>query len=320
MEKRRIGKSNIEINPLGSGCAAIGGYYTRNGQVASRGTIDDNESINAIHAALSHGIQLFDVANMYGAGHAERILGQALQGKRQQAILQVKFGASFDEVTKAQIDYDGLIEPVWIRNSLEGSLRRLQTNYVDIFQFQIGEYPLDGIPAILETLEDLIRAGKIRSYSMGTPHIDRARLFVEAPHCANIITNHNILMDAPEMLALLEQHKVALLAGIPFYLGLLTGKYTTASDFGDDDLRKRFDFSQERFQGLFSKIDVIKDILRSDGRTIAQGALAWLWARHLLTIPLPGFKTVKQVEENARALEYGALSDEQMQEISRILS
>ena len=321
MQKRKLGKSDLSIRPLGLGCAAIGGYYTRGGRVVSRGTVDDKETIQAIHAALAQNIQLFDVANIYGAGHAERILGQALSGgKREQAIIQTKFGASFDEVTRAQIDYEGLIEPLWIRNSLEGSLRRLQTDYIDIFQFQIADYALEGIPAIIDLLNNLVAEGKIRSYSMGTGNIEQARLFVEAPYCANIITNHNVLTDAQDMLTLLEQHQVALLAGLPFFMGLLTGKYNTESKFEENDIRSIIDLTQGRFHEVLSKLDAIKDILQSDGRTVAQGALAWLWARHPLIVPLPGFKTVEQVEENAKALEFAALSQTQMDEIASILN
>jgi len=321
MDNRTLGKSGISIQPLGLGCAAIGGYYTRNGRIASRGEVDDRESIRAIHAALDHGVQLFDVANMYGAGHVERLLGDALRdGKREQAILHVKFGASFDEVTKRQIEYEPPLEPQWIHWSLEGSLRRLQTDYIDVFQFQIADYPLEHLGDIIGVLNDLVEQGKIRSYSLGTGDVERATTFAEAPHCADIITNHNVLMDAPEMLNLVEKHGVALLAGIPFYIGLLTGKYSPQTRFPANDLRHQFDFALQRFSDLFGRLDAITDILQSDGRTIAQGALAWIWARHDASIPLPGFKTVLQVEDNAGALAFGPLTYEQMNAIDAILS
>ena len=321
MDKRKLGKSGIEIKPVGAGLAAIGGYYTRGGRVASRGEVDDAESIRAIHAALAHEISLFDVGNIYGAGHAERILGKALaDGKRQQAVIQTKFGASFDEVTRRQIDYEERYHPEWIVNSLEGSLRRLRTEYVDIFQFQIADYPPEHLPEIITVLDDLVQQGRIRAYSIGTREIDRARLFAEAPHCAAIITNQNIFMDAPEMLALLETYDVALLAGLPFYMGLLTGKYSSDSVFAEDDVRQRFDLSSARFAGVLSTLDNMRDILQSEGRTIIQGALAWIWTRHPLSIPVPGFKTVAQIEENAAALNFGTLTSGQMAQIAEFIA
>lgn len=321
MKNRVLGKSKIEIKPLGLGCAAIGGYYTRNGRVVSRGQIDDHETIRAIHTALDHEIQLFDVANIYGAGHAERILGKALsQGKRQQTILQVKFGASFDEVTRRQIDYKGKYDTAWIANSIEGSLRRLQTDYIDILQFQIADYEIEWLPEIIDALGRFVLTGKIRAYSYGTGDVERARLFAEAPYCAAIITNHNILTNHPALFTLLDTHHVALLAGLPFFTGLLTGKYTKESIFADDDLRHTFDFHSPRFAGVFEKIDAVSDILQSEGRTTAQGALAWIWANHPSSIPIPGFKTAEQVKENASAVELGPLNDTQMMQITDILN
>ncbi|MEM7801147.1 MAG: aldo/keto reductase [Chloroflexota bacterium] len=318
MEKRKLGRLNESILPLGLGCAAIGGYYTRSGRVASRGEIDDQESIRAIHAALSHGIRLFDVANIYGAGHAERILGQALRGQRDKALLQVKFGASFDEVTRTQIDYEGEVTPAMIRASLEGSLRRLQTDYIDIFQFQIAEYPLEQIPPLIDFLEQLVVEGKIRSISFGTPRVEAAALFAASPHCATIITGHNLLMDVPEMLDMLDEADVALLAGIPLFLGFLSGKYTANHLFSKEDLRASVIANTPNMPQRLQTIAELKPLLTAGGRSMVQGALAWLWGRHRLTIPLPGFKTADQVEELVGALNHGPLSSNQIKEIGQL--
>lgn len=312
MEKRQLGKLGEKILPLGFGCAAIGGGYTRNGRFASRGIIDEAEIRRAIDIALSNGIQLFDVANIYGAGDAERLLGNALAGRRQQAILQVKFGASFDEVTRTQIDYEGEISEAMVRNSLVGSLRRLQTDYIDIFQFQIGNYPREKLPEMVGLLEQLVTEGQIRSYSYGTGEIEQLRPFVEAPYCATVITNHNVLMDQPDLLTYLATQSVSLLAGVPLYMGLLTGKVTANSQFDAQDLRASWPLDSPQFGTLLSKIEALREILTSGGRTIAQGALAWLWARHPITIPVPGFRTAAQVENSIGALTFGPLSASEM--------
>ncbi|MEM7119277.1 MAG: aldo/keto reductase [Chloroflexota bacterium] len=317
MEKRQLGKLGEKIVPLGFGCAAIGGAYTRNGRFASRGSIDTNEIRRAIDIALSNGIQLFDVGNIYGAGDAERLLGQALGRRRQQAILQVKFGASFDEVTRTQIDYEGEISEAMVRNSLAGSLRRLQTDYIDIFQFQVGNYPQEKLPKMVELLEKLVAEGQIRSYSYGTGDIEQLRPFVEAPHCATVITNHNVLMDQAALLDYLAAEGVALLAGVPFYMGLLTGKINAHSQFDAQDVRAGWPLDSPRFASLLGKIEALREVLTSSGRTMAQGALAWLWARHPITIPVPGFRTVAQVENSLAAIAFGPFAEAEMEAIQR---
>ncbi|MEM7334173.1 MAG: aldo/keto reductase [Chloroflexota bacterium] len=319
MEKRKLGKLNEWIAPLGLGCAAIGGFYTRNGRIASRGDVDDQETIRAVHAAIDHQIQLFDVANIYGAGHAERVLGQALQGKRERAILQVKFGASFDEVMKAQIDFEGDVTETMIRHSLEGSLRRLQTDYVDIFQFQNAGYPKEKIPELLLVLERLVAEGKIRSISFGTPNVETAELFAASSHCATIITGHNVFMDVAEMLAMLARHDVALLAGVPLFMGFLSGKYNANSTFDENDLRATMPLQSGGLADRLEQVELLRDVLCENGRSLVQGAICWLWSRHSLTIPLPGFKTVAQVEELAKAASFGSFNAGQMDRISQIL-
>ncbi len=321
MQDRKLGKSSILIRPLGFGCAAIGGYYTRNGQVNSRGSVDPMEITRAIHTATDQGIALFDVANIYGAGDAERLLGQALAegGRRQKAVLQVKFGASFDEVTRTQIDYSNRLEKSWIINSLHGSLRRLQTDVIDIFQFQIADYPLEWLSEVLDTLDELVAGGKIRAYSIGTGDLDRIRLFAERDHCATVIHTLNVLNDAPLVLPALSEYGVASLAGMPLYLGILSGRYNPKMNFDTDDLRGRLNFQEGRFAEALQQVALIRDILESNGRTLAQGALAWIWARAEHTVPVPGFKTVTHVESSIAALEKGPLTPDQMRQIDELL-
>lgn len=319
IEARKLGKLNQTVTPIGFGCAAIGGFYTRNGRVASRGNVDNNESTGAIHAALDSGIKLFDVANIYGAGHAERILGQAIKSRRQDAILQVKFGASFDEVRKAQIDYEGELRPEMISNSVTGSLRRLQTDYIDILQLQNADYPAEAIPPLIEQLNKMVIDGLIRAYSFGTPNVSKAELFAQAPHCATIITGHNVQMDAADMLTMLEKHDIALLAGVPLFMGFLSGKYDQTATFPADDQRHAMPLTSGGLAIMLEKINRLREPLTSNGRTMVQGALSWLWSRHHLTIPVLGFKTADQVREATNALTFGTFSAGKMNEIKLIV-
>ena len=172
----------------------------------------------------------------------------------------------------------------------------------------------------LERLDALVAEGKIRSYGWSTDDLERARFFAEGPHCAAIQHDLNVIRDAPQMLALCDEFGLASLDRSPLLRGALTGKYSVSSAFHPDDLRHRENFRREWLEPTLDKLDALRHILTSSGRTLAQGALAWIWARGARTIPIPGFKTVAQVEENANAMRHGALSGSQMAQIAAIIS
>jgi aryl-alcohol dehydrogenase-like predicted oxidoreductase len=127
------------------------------------------------------------------------------------------------------------------------------------------------------------------------------------------------MFDAPEMLAVCDGFDQASIARSPLGLGLLTGKYTTDSTFLENDWRQSDYFREEWIIPILGKLDAVRDILTSGGRTLAQGALAWIWARSECTIPIPGFRTAAQVEENARAMEFGPLDEEQVRQVDELL-
>jgi aryl-alcohol dehydrogenase-like predicted oxidoreductase len=326
MLTRTLGKSGIEVSAMGLGCWAIGGplWYPEgtNRLPLCWGKVDDDESIWAIHRALDLGVNFFDTADSYGAGHSERVLGRALVGKRHQVIVATKFGEVFDEETRDWLGYphpDGVITPAFIRQSCEASLRRLDTDYVDLYQFHWKDYDPNLAADLLPVLEDLVAEGKIRWYGWSTPHTERARVFAAGEHCVAIQYNYNIFERNPEMLALCEEYNLVSIARGPLAMGLLTGKFRPDSQIPQDDIRSLlWDLQGEEARQL-DMLQAIHEILTQDGRTLPQAALGWLWARGLQIIPITGFKTVKQVEENAGALAFGPLSDEQMQEIDRVL-
>lgn len=319
---RTLGRSGIKVSAVGMGCWAIGGQD--GGDLPSGyGSVDDEESIRAIHRALERGVTLFDTAAVYGCGHSERILGQALGKQRQNVIIATKFGAQFDEATRRVTGgFDP--SPTYIRQSCEASLRRLQTDYIDLYQFHENHYDLERALEVREILEQLVAEGKIRFYGWSTDDPERARMFAQGPHCTAIQHNLNILADKPEMLAVCEENDLASINRGPLAMGLLTGKYTSRDHFGQQDIRSsQFSwnpFNNERFPGLLQQLEKVRDILTSNGRTLAQGALAWIWARSERTIPIPGFKTVEQVEENVGAMNFGPLSQSQMDVIEALLS
>jgi aryl-alcohol dehydrogenase-like predicted oxidoreductase len=316
--QRTLGRSGLTVSALGLGCWAIGGpWFWLDGQ-GGWGDIDDNESVRAIHRAIDLGVNFFDTAANYGTGHSERILARALTGKRDQVLLATKFGFKVDEAEKRVTfrDDDHLLH---VRNECEASLRRLNTDVIDLYQLHVWDYPVEKVPAMLDLLESLVAEGKIRYYGWSTDSAEGARVFAEGKHCVAIQHDLNVVLDAPEMIALCEELNIASVNRSPLARGALSGKYSRDTKFPQNDVRND-EWSRDRFLvPTLDQLEKIREILTSNGRTLVQGALAWIWARSEKTIPIPGFKTVTQVEENARAMEFGPLTPEQMKEIDTLL-
>jgi aryl-alcohol dehydrogenase-like predicted oxidoreductase len=280
------------------------------------GQVEDSESIRAIGRALDLGITFFDTADEYGCGHSETILGKALSSARSQVVVATKFGFTFSEETREVTGKDA--SPAYIRRACEASLRRLNTDFIDLYLLHIRDLELKAAQTALETLEDLVLEGKIRWYGWSTDDPQRARCFAQGRHCAAVEHRLNVLLDAPEMLAACQELDLASINRIPLLMGVLSGKYTPDHLPPKDDVRSVF-FHHSRFEEDVERIQRVRAILTRDGRTLAQGALAWILSRSPITIPIPGFRTQKQVEENAGTLAVMPLAAEEMEEIRSIL-
>ena len=321
---RKLGKSGIEVSPMGLGCWAIGGPFWAGETPQGWGEVDDEESIRAIHAGIDLGVTLFDTANVYGAGHSERVLARAFAGRRSQVVIATKFNAVFNETTRQVTGSD--TSPAGIRAACEDSLHRLNTDYIDLYQFHDNGYPPEKAEPVRETLEGLVKEGKIRAYGWSTDFPERLEVFAQGPKCAAVQLQLNVLDDNPAILALCDKYDLAALNRGPLAMGLLTGKYTSETKPSADDVRgvkspewmKYFKNGKPNPEWL-SKRGAVRAILASNGRSVAQGALAWLWARSPKTLPIPGFRTVAQVKENAGAMQFDPLTMEQMREIDKLL-
>ncbi len=324
INSRTLGRSGIEVSPMGLGCWAIGGPFWAGETPQGWGEVDDEESIRAIHAALDLGITLFDTANVYGAGHSERVLARAFAGIRSRVVIATKFNAVFDETTRQVTGSD--TSQAGIRAACDDSLRRLNTDYIDLYQFHDNDFPPDKAESVRETLERLVEEGKIRSYGWSTDYPDRVEVFAQGPKCAAIQLQLNVMDNNSAVIALCEKYDLAALNRGPLAMGLLTDKYSAETKLAVDDVRgkkspewmKYFKDGKPNPEWL-SKREAVRQILTSNGRSVAQGALAWLWARSQKTLPIPGFRTVKQVDENARAMQFGPLTPEQMRQIDGLL-
>ena len=320
MDPRKLGRSNIKISPIGLGCYAIGGTFKiENGKPWGWSDVEDAESIRAIHAGLELGINFLDTAQAYGCGHSETVIGKAIKGRRDKVVLATKFGKQIDEVNKQVLGSS--IAPSDIKQGCEDSLRRFGTDYIDLFQWHESSGALEDVPAVIAVLEELVAEGKIRYYGWSTDDPERVRAFAQNKNCVAVQNRMHVFDTPTELLALCDELNLASINRGPLMMGILTGKFNADSKFDEQDVRHslRFDFSQGRLSEILAKVESIREILTADGRTMAQGALGWILAKSNRTIPIPGFKNVKQVEQNAGVLDYGPLTSEQLEEIDKIL-
>jgi aryl-alcohol dehydrogenase-like predicted oxidoreductase len=280
------------------------------------GDVDDDQSIRALHRALDLGITFFDTSDVYGCGHSERILGKTFAGMRDEVVIATKFGNQFDENTRQITGFSG--DPDFIRNACDASLRRLQTDYIDLYQFHIGDYDLARAEDVLETLERLVDVGKIRWYGWSTDEPERADFFTQGKHYVAVQQRLNLFEGNTETLSVCEEYGLASINRSPLAKGLLTGKFSADSALPQNDVRHSWDFRRGEQARQLRTVERLREVLTEDGRTLTQAALGWLWARSQVTIPIPGFKNAEQVTENVGALKYGPLRADQMEEVAEL--
>lgn len=323
MEQRVLGRSGIKVSPMGLGSWAIGGQFYMDNKIDGYGETDDRMSIAAIQTALDLGINFIDTSDSYGIGHSEQLIGEAIKGRRSEIVLATKFGYIGSEATKTLHGYN--VSPDYIERACDASLKRLQTDYIDLYQLHVWEIGLSEIESVIPTLEKLVSKGKIRTYGWSTDLTSGARLFAEQQNCSAIQQQLNILEGNQDIIKLCEEKGLASINRSPLAMGFLSGKFKRDTMIPKDDVRG----AGHSWVGIFKdgkpnpaaydKLTAIRDILTTGGRTLVQGSLAWIWAKSGVTIPIPGFKTVEQIKENAKAMDFGPLSQDQMMEIDKIL-
>lgn len=305
---------------LGMGCWAIGGPWTAGGEPAGWGVVDDAESIRAIHAAVDGGVRFFDTAQAYGAGHSETVLGQALQG-RDDVRIATKVGLAIDPAQRALIGEDLL----GIAASIDASLRRLQRPRIDLVLLHLNSLPIAQAEGVFDTLDTLRDAGKIAAYGWSTDYPDRAAAFANRPGFVAIEHAMNVFFRADALMPEIERHDLMSINRSPLAMGLLGGKYASGTRIGAQDIRGRNMDWMDYFKdgqiapAFANALTAVRDLLQTGGRTLPQGAIAWLWGRSDRTLPIPGFRTVAQVIDLAGALEHGPLPASVIAEIETVI-
>jgi aryl-alcohol dehydrogenase-like predicted oxidoreductase len=203
-------------------------------------------------------------------------------------------------------------------------LLRLRTDHIDVYQLHAGAEDAASAEGVVQTLEELVSEGKILAYGTSVDAPEVVRVFAKGEHCVAAQTQINVFGADDEVLKICEEKGLAVVARSPLAMGLLTGKYAPGKNVPPvGDVRRdtpHWDyFDAGAMEGWTQKLEAVRQALTEGGRTLAQGSLAWIWAYSDVAIPIPGFKTVSQVEENAGAMSLGSLSEEAMASIDRTL-
>jgi len=321
--RRVLGRSGIEVSALGMGTWALGGPMWSGDQPVGYGSVDDAESARAIRRAVELGVTLFDTADAYGTGHAEEVLGHALAGVRDDVVVATKWGNRLDAEHRRLIGEDD--SPGYLREAVHASLRRLATDRIDVYQFHVNSADADRAADLVPVLEELVDQGLIRTYGWSTDDPARAEVFAKGPHCSVVQHELNLISDAADMLAFCAAHDLASLNRSPLAMGLLSDRVTAQTTFAPDTVRGTAPAWLAWFRDgrpapeFLRRRDAVRNVPTSGGRTVAQGALAWIWARSERTVPLPGCRTVAQVEENAGAMAFGPLTAAEMRQVAELL-
>lgn len=301
MKTRRLGPQGPRVSAIGLGCMGMSDFYTTGS--------DEKESIATLHRALELGVTLFDTADMYGPHTNEELLQRALKGKREQVFLATKFGIVRTPEQPAVRGANG--RPEYVRQAVEGSLRRLGTDHIDLY-YQHRVDPSVPIEETVGAMAELVQAGKVRF--LGLSEASAATL--ERAHKVHPITalqsEYSLWTRDPEengVLDACERLGIGFVPYSPLGRGFLTGALKRPEDFAEDDYR-RFSprFSGENFGKNLQLVDKVGELAAERGIKPSQLALAWVLTRGEHLVPIPGTKQRKYLEENvaAAALELDA--------------
>ncbi len=295
MQKRKLGRSGLEVSAIGLGCMGLSFGL---GPAAEKG-----EAVRVIRTAVDRGVTLFDTAEGYGPFINEKLVGEALEPVRDRVVIATKFGFKIDE-NNAPVGLDS--RPRHIRDVVEGSLKRLRTDRIDLlYQHRVDpDVPMEDVAG---TVGDLIREGKVKHFGLSEASLQNIRRAHAVQPVTAIQNHYSLWMREPERgaLDLCEELGIGFVAWGPLGQGFLTGAITRGMKFDDpNDLRKDFPrFTPEALEANFKVVDFLKEFAARKGATPAQVALAWLLAQRPFIVPIPGGTKVEHLDDNLPAAE-----------------
>ena len=293
MEIRRLGKQGLVVSTMGLGCMGMSEFY---------GPGDDAESIATIHRAIELGVTFIDTADMYGPYKNEELVGRAIAGRRHDIVLATKFGI----VRSADPAYRGWrADPEYLRESCEGSLRRLGTDYIDLYYLHRAD-PKTPIEDTVGAMARLVAAGKVRYIGLSEVAPETLRR-AQATASVSAIQNEWSLWSRDledEVVPTARELGIGIVAYSPLGRGFLTGQIRSIEDLAADDFRRSAPrFQGENFRRNLELVDRVREIAEEKGVTPAQLALAWVLARGDDVVPIPGTKRRRYLDENVAALD-----------------
>ena len=296
MKKRKLGKSNLEVSAMGLGCMRLSP-----GHGAVAGT--RQEMITLIRAAVERGINFFDTAEVYGPFVNEELVGEALAPIRDQVVIATKFGFQIDS-GKDPHPVGLNSRPAYIKESVEGSLKRLRLDMIDLL-YQHRVDPKVPIEDVAGTVKDLIQQGKVRYFGLSEAGAQTIRRAHAVQPLAALQSEYSLWWKRPEdeIIPTLEELGIGLVPFSPLGKGFLTGAITENTQFDPEDNRGSFPrFSPEALKANQALVDLIASCAAKKNATSAQIALAWLLAQKPWIVPIPGTTKLQRLEENIGSL------------------
>ena len=311
MEKRRLGRSNLEVSAMGLGCMGLSHAY---GQ-----PVEKQQGIALIRAAVDRGITFFDTAEIYGPFTNEELVGEALAPVRDRVVIATKFGFAIDTLSSKQRGLNS--RPEHIREVAEASLKRLRTDRIDLFyQHRVDpEVPMEEVAG---AVKDLIRAGKVKHFGLSEAGVQSIRRAHAVQPVTALQNEYSLWWREPEreVFPVLEELGIGFVPYSPLGRGFLTGAIDENTKFDSKDFRSGLPrFSPEGVKANQGLVELVGQIASRKGITRAQIALAWVLAQKPWIVPIPGTTKVHRLEENIGAADV-ELSDDDLREIDRALS
>lgn len=310
MKKRYLGKSNLEVSALGLGCMGLSHGYGP--------ATDTHKAIELIRAAVERGVTFFDTAEVYGPYLNEEVVGEALKPFRDKIVIATKFGFNLGNDNKQQLLNS---RPEHIREAVEGSLRRLKTDVIDLlYQHRVDpDVPIEDVAG---AIKDLIAEGKVKHFGLSEASVQTIRRAHAIQPVTALQSEYSLWWREPEdeILPVLEELGIGFVPFSPLGKGFLTGAIKTSTTFGDDDFRSKVPrFSAESLEANEQLISLLSELAAEKGVTSAQIALAWLLAQKPWIVPIPGTTKLHRLDENLGAVDI-TLTQRDLQKIAHALN
>jgi len=307
MNKRKLGKSSLEVSAIGLGCMGMSYAY---GEIP-----DKKEMISLIRKAVENGVTLFDTAEMYGPFTNEELVGEALAPYRNKVVIATKFGIKMQDGKQVQDS-----RPEQIIKSVEGSLKRLNTNYIDLYyQHRVDtSVPIEDVAG---TVKDLIREGKVKHWGLSEAGVKTIRRAHAVQPLTAVQSEYSLWWRRPEeeLVPTLEEFGIGFVTFSPLGKGFLTGSFNKDSKFDKSDFRNIVPrFTPAALEANQVLVDLLKKVAEQKHATPGQIALAWLLAQKPWIVPIPGTTKLHRLEENIRAVQV-TLTPKELRDIKSAL-